>query len=64
MVKKAPIWTGRTDLHLKVLMSRIRDLRVDIKRRARRGAYNTTEQAKLLRLIKKAKAAIADANFV
>jgi len=52
------------NVHLKVLEERAKHLRAVIRNRKKRGHYNASDPARVLRKIKSAKRQIADAGFI
>ena len=50
--------------HLKVLEERAKHLRAIIRNRKKRGHYNASDPARVLKKIKQAKKQIADATFI
>ena len=52
------------NVHLKVLEERAKQLRMAIKNRKKKGYYNATDPARVLKKIKSAKRQIADAGYI
>ena len=51
-------------MHLKVLEERTKHLKAIIRNRKKRGHYNASDPARVLRKIKMAKKQVADAGFI
>ena len=51
-------------LHLKVLEDRTKHLKAIIRNRKKRGHYNASDPARVLKKIKSAKRQIADAGYI